>query len=399
MPTPAQRRRPRAAAAVPLAAFALFAHAEAPSTRVASRAFEQDELPASPPVTGSQDADDALHGRDSAQDRAAREAVNRALQRLSDWQREAADGSMPPAGAAEFAVVATTALSALAWMSAGNTPDRGPYGAELSRAIDYLIDHTNLDQDSETYGYVHDGRDALSRTHGHGFATLAMAQAYTMSPDSARGRRLRTALRAAVACIENSQGAEGGWEYEPRRIVRHEGSVTICLVQALRAAKDAGFEVDKKVVERALGYVRRSQKDDGSFRYAIGNDRSSVALTAAAIATLNAGGEYSGRAVLSGFDWMQRQLAQREGDPAWESGERPAVHFPHYERFYLAQALWQHADTRVFERWFEAEQRELLVTQRDDGSWPDTTYGAVYATSMCVLVLALPDGLLPVYLR
>ena len=226
-----------------------------------------------------------------------------------------------------------------------------------------------------------------------------MAQAFALSPESARGRRLLRALHAAVACIQNSQGSEGGWEYEPKRTVRHEGSVTICLVQALRGAKDAGLVVDTKVVERALDYVRRSQKEDGSFRYAIGNDRSSVALTAAAIATLNAGGEYSGRAVLSGFDYLQRELAKREGDSSWEAGVRPDVHFPYYERFYLAQALWQHTDQRVFEEWFEREQRGLLGTQAEDGSWSDETYGSVYATAMSVLVLALPDGLLPVYLR
>jgi len=365
----------------------LLAKAEEPPARPGDRKLPASELPAE------------LGGRDTAQDRAARAAVDRALARLALWQLEEADGSMPPAGAREFAPVATTALAALAWMAAGNTPGRGPYGAQLSRAIDYLIEHTELDTNSETYGYVHDQRDGLSRTHGHGFATLAMAQAFSLTPDSARGRRLQTALHAAVACIENCQGSEGGWEYEPKRLVRHEGSVTICLVQALRGAKDAGFVIDSKVIARALDYVRRSQKEDGSFRYAIGNDRSSVALTAAAIATLNAGGEYSGRVVLSGFDWIERELTQRKLDSAWMAGERPGSHFPHYERFYLSQALWQHADASVFQAWFGDEQRELLGTQHDDGAWAGSHYGAVYATSMSVLVLTLPDGLLPVYLR
>ncbi|MCA8980945.1 MAG: hypothetical protein KDC14_13035 [Planctomycetes bacterium] len=353
----------------------------------------QERVPSSPELTPG------LEVRDSPQDRAARTAVDLALARLAAWQHEETDGSMPPAGAREFAPVATTALAALAWMATGSTPGRGPYGAELSRALDYLIDHTELDEKSETYGYVSDQRDALSRTHGHGFATLAMAQAFALSPESARGRRLQTALHAAVACIENSQGSEGGWEYAPKKLVNHEGSVTICLVQALRGAKDAGLAVDRKVIERALGYVRRSQKDDGSFRYAIGNDRSSVALTAAALATLNAGGEYSGSVVLSGFDWLVRELANRAEDRAWASGERPTSHFPHYERFYLAQALWQHSERRVFDEWFAEEQRRLLLDQQEEGAWLDDSYGAVYATSMSVLVLALPDGLLPVYLR
>lgn len=365
----------------------LICRGEALPDREQERAGLDTELPAE------------LDVRNSPQDRAAREAIGRALERLAAWQREETDGSMPPAGAREFAPVATTSLAALAWMAAGSTPGRGPYGTELSRALDYLIDHTELDVRSETYGYVSDQRDALSRTHGHGFATLAMAQAFALSPESARGRRLQRALHAAVACIENSQGSEGGWEYAPKRLVNHEGSVTICLVQALRAAKDAGLAVDSKVVARALDYVRRSQKDDGSFRYAIGNDRSSVALTAAALATLNAGGEYSGSVVLSGFDWLGRELAARDADSSWQSGGRPSPHFPYYERFYLAQALWQHNERRIFQDWFVREQRELLLSQTESGAWTDGSYGSAYATSMSVLVLALPDGLLPVYLR
>ena len=33
---------------------------------------------------------------------------------------------------------------------------------------------------------------------------------------------------------------------EPMRDIRHEGSVTVCLVQALRAARNAGIRVDSK---------------------------------------------------------------------------------------------------------------------------------------------------------
>ena len=64
---------------------------------------------------------------------------------------------------------------------------------------------------------------------------------------------------AAVARIEGSQGDEGGWNYEPYRSLQHEGSVTVALVQALRAAKDAGVRVDPDVVARAVQYVEPSR--------------------------------------------------------------------------------------------------------------------------------------------
>src|SRR6185295_17264300 len=110
-----------------------------------------------------------------------------------------------------------------------------------------------------------------------------------MAPGS---ERIKNALVAAVQRIEQSQGAEGGWYYDPYPMPMHEGSVTICMVQALRAARDAGIQVDSKLVARAEDYVRRLQsKKTGLFCYTLGDEtRTSVALTAAGISTLNATG-------------------------------------------------------------------------------------------------------------
>ena len=95
----------------------------------------------------------------------------------------------------------------------------------------------------------------------------------------------------AVRCAEAAQTGTGGWGYAPVPDTEHEGSVTICLVQGLRAAQNAGIRVDSNVIHDAVDYVRRLQNEDGSFRYALDIDRTSVALTAASMATLNATGE------------------------------------------------------------------------------------------------------------
>jgi hypothetical protein len=41
----------------------------------------------------------------------------------------------------------------------------------------------------------------------------------------------------------------------------------------------------------------------------------------------------------------------------------------------------------------------VLGAQRDDGSWGDARFGDVYATAMNCLVLAVPEGLLPIFQR
>ena len=94
------------------------------------------------------------------------------------------------------------------------------------------------------------------------------------------------------------------------------------------------------------------------------------------------------------FDFVGRiVVGRRTVDP-----ERN-VHFPYYRRLYIAQALWQLADTRQFEEWFASELPRMLRAQDEDGSWRDRTYGDCYATAMNCLVLALPEGLLPIFQR
>ncbi|HKB16600.1 MAG TPA: prenyltransferase/squalene oxidase repeat-containing protein, partial [Planctomycetota bacterium] len=206
---------------------------------------------------------------------------------------------------------------------------------------------------------------------------------------------LQESLERAVRLIERSQGETGGWYYEPERSLEHEGSVTVCLVQALRAARNAGIAVNKKVIDDALDYLRRSQKSDGSFRYQLGDERSTPALTAAGVATLQAMGEYSSEAVESGIGNLLRAT---EGTSL--AGFTGASPFPQYQRFYTAQAFYHYRDPKVFEAWFRVEREKLLRTQRDDGTWAEnSTLGIAYTTATNVLVLEIPLGLLPIFQR
>ncbi|MBK7874776.1 MAG: hypothetical protein IPJ77_03335 [Planctomycetes bacterium] len=347
-------------------------------------------------------------------DDAAERSLQRALDRLAALAAESPDGSLPPHGLTEaegrgFAPLAVDALAALAWMGGGSQPGRGPHGAALATVIDRLLDRCELDPNATTPGYLSQDGDALSRMHGHGFASLALSQAWTMSTHTERGARIAQSLSLSLRCIERAQGLEGGWFYEPRKSLEHEGSITITLVQALRGARDAGVGVDATTVGRAIEYVRRSQKEDGSFRYALGDPASSVALTAASVATLNAAGTYGGTEVEEGWAWLFRALEARSDPEAafapnplepssWKKDTR-RLYCRYYERLYVAQCLWQHADPKVFERWVRDETRSVLVTQRDDGSWHDAQFGDAYATAMNALFLEIPLGLLPIFQR
>lgn len=340
-----------------------------------------------------------------------------ALQRGLDWLAaradESATGTQSPLGldargGLGFAAVAIDALAALAWMGDGTTLERGPHGRALARTVDALLARVEMDAEAAAPGYVSLAGDGLSRMHGHGYATLALSQAWTCSPSSERGARIQRALPLAVRCIERSQGLEGGWWYEPRKSLEHEGSITITLAQALRSANQSGVRVDPATIARAIEYVQRSQKDDGSFRYALADPSSSIALTAAAIGTLDATGTYTGKIVDEGYDWLARALAVRATsrleapnpfDPDTEPRAGRRVYCRHYERLYVAQCLWQHADATAWNAWAQTETARVLTEQRADGSWSDTQFGDAYATAMCCLFLEVPLGVLPAFQR
>ena len=357
-------------------------------------------------------------------DAGRRVAIERGLRWLAT-RHGSRDGSVEVGDAetANRAPLAVTSLAALAWMAGGSSPTRGPYQENVTRAIEYLL--ASLHRSSDKYpGYIEDREDPISRTHGHGFATLALAHAYTMSPRSPLGMRIGEALVAAVARIEGSQGDEGGWNYEPYRSLQHEGSVTVALVQALRAAKDAGVRVDPDVVARAVQYVERLQVMDraaadpadaqataggkklqlGGFRYKLNDPSTSVALTAAGLATMQAAGVYDGPRIEEGYDYVWRQLVARADEPEGNESD-----FPYYERFYLSQALWNHRESHHYRRWAEPLMEELVALQESNGRWEDVRraggrrvtgrYGAAYATACNVLFLVVPDDALPMFHR
>jgi hypothetical protein len=351
-----------------------------------------DERATTPPVNSPPSG---LPEGPSAAERAGRQALEHSLDWLAEqWDttiEDARDGSFPKGNAREWAPVGVTALGALALMSGGNAAGRGPHGDRVAGAIEYLLNLADLSPRSEHRGYIaYPDGDRLSRTHGHGYATLALAQAYGMSP---RGNeRLKAVLIAATALIESSQGSEGGWYYEPEISANHEGSVTVCLVQALRAARNAGIRVNAEVIHRAEDYVLRLRKEDGTFRYQLDVERSSAALTAACIGTLNMAGRYDDAVIQDGINAIWRLLDLRRD-------EARRVDYPYYERLYLAQALWQLSDRSIFDQWFAEERTKILREQRADGSWSDVRYGDCYATAMNSLVLAIPEGLLPIFQR
>src|SRR5215213_6160111 len=64
-------------------------------------------------------------------------AIDKGLKFLATRQQE--DGSFAASGYGRNAAV--VALAGMAWLAGGSTPGRGPYGDEVKRVSEYLLDH------------------------------------------------------------------------------------------------------------------------------------------------------------------------------------------------------------------------------------------------------------------
>src|SRR4051812_33341547 len=121
------------------------------------------------------------------------QAINRGLEYLANNQYE--DGSLG-SGSTYRRHVAVTALAGIAFLSAGNTPNRGKYGTHVEKIVQYLLRNT----DSTGLISAPEHRQ-MNPMYGHGFATLFLAEVYGMTPRP----DIREKLKLAVNLIVNTQ--------------------------------------------------------------------------------------------------------------------------------------------------------------------------------------------------
>jgi hypothetical protein len=269
--------------------------------------------------------------------------------------------------------VAITGLAGLAFLSNGDVPGRGRYGPVIEGCVRFMLDH-------RSEGGLLAAETSHGPMYGHGFATLLLAEVYGMTRDERAGE----ALRKAVRLIVSTQNDEGGWRYQPVR-ADADLSVSICQIMALRAARNAGIFVEKSTIDRAIDYVKRSQNPDGGFRYMLNTCGSAFARSAAGVAALQYAGLYEGDEIERGLDYVMRF--------------RPPIDeaVPHYfyGHYYAAQAMFLAGGQR-WREWFPAIRDELVQMQAEDGSWQGQA-GTEYGTAMALIILQMPNRLLPIF--
>jgi hypothetical protein len=296
-----------------------------------------------------------------------------AVQRGLDWlaSMQAPDGSYGRTSS-YGRHVGITGLSGLAFLSEGSVPGRGKYGRQLDGCVSFILDCSG-----------ESGLLAAETSHGpmygHGFATLFLAEIYGMTSDP----RIDEALHKAVRLIVYTQNDQGGWRYQPVR-ADADISVTVCEVMALRAARNVGIYVPKSTIDAAVEYIKLSQNDDGGFRYMLTSGSSAFARSAAGVAALQYAGIYRDETI----DRALRYVEQFR--PGGDTDRNVGHYF--YGHYYAAQAMFQ-AGEQYWTDWYPAE---VLENQEPEGFWRGQA-GTEYGTAMALIILQMPNRLLPIF--
>lgn len=287
-----------------------------------------------------------------------------------------------------------TGMAMMVLLASGEDPNHGAYRTNIRRALRSIIRSQNAD--TGFYG----GDSGHSSMYQHGFAMLAMAEAYGTVDDRtlwseeggagkglSTGRSLELAVRLAVTSA--AKNPVGAWRYSPDA-TDHDTSVSGAMLMGLLGARNAGIEVPDETIDRALKYFASMTGPDGSVGYASpggGSDATtSIGTLVMAIAR---------RKDMPQFLAAASALRDRTRGSGVDQG------YPHYTRYYRSQALFQ-ADFDAWKEWNMRLVTEVKALRRPDGSLAAGAMGdsgEVSGTCLSLLALAVNFRFLPIYER
>ncbi len=337
-------------------------------------------------------------------------SVEKALVWLAAQQQP--DGSFPTLPTGQPAI---TSLAVMAFLSAGHEPGQGEYGAEIERAIEYVL---TTQREDGLFSLVkpiapvtHWHRATHTAMYNHAIAALMLSESYGMT-SAGNLEKLTTAIEKGLGVTFREQRRpgpykieDGGWRYLKYLNQENKGeadlSVTGWHLMFLRSAANAGFDVPKERVDAAAGYVERSfDEKTGGFLYGIlpVDRRTTRAMVGAGILSLAMAGEHNTKIARRAGDWLLKHPVDQynvapEGD---HDRFHYGVHYASHGMYQLGGHYWR--------EFYPTMVNTMLAGQLPSGAWPrdstsDGRFGNAYSTSLTVLSMTPPYQVLPIYQR
>ena len=345
--------------------------------------------------------------------------VDQSIEKALAWllEQQEPDGSFPTLKHGEPGV---TSLCMMAFLSQGHLPGEGKYSEQLQLSLDYIV---SCQKRSGVLALAAPNREKISRgidhktgytlVYNHALAGLVLCECYAMV-GTAQTEQIKVAIEKALDVTFQMQDFRrarqvdaGGWRYlDVAELTDADLSVTAWQLMFMRSAKNAGFDVAEKRIDRAVKYVHRCfLKNRGTFSYKAGfKDRASRGMAGAGILALAHSGKHDTKESLLAGDWILKSGFQSYNNigkvrDIVHSGDRY-----HYGLLTCSQAMYQ-LGGRHWKEFFPPTARVLMENQNADGSWKsekmhkDGRFGNAYTTAIGVLALSAPNGLLPIFQR
>ena len=346
--------------------------------------------------------------------------LDASVKRGLEWliAQQADNGSFKGIDAGQPAV---TAFGLMAFLSTGESPVDGKYSKQLSKSIDYIA---SQQKPNGLIAVFANGASPISRkpegedlftsnaiTYNHAISALALSEAYGQCNED-QAKILNDVIEKAIAATIEMQNwkhkrkaEEGGWKYTANRYADDADlSATCWQLMFLRSARNAGFDVPAKNIERAVAFVERCfDKKQGVFLYTPPYKNAiSRAMAGAGIVALAHGGKHDTEMAQRSGDWLlTRDFTKYNADkPAGGLSWQPDRY--HYGVFHGTQAMYE-LGGRHWKKFYPPVVETLLANQQSDGAWSvetyDKRYGNCYTTSLSILALSVPNQMLPIFQR
>ena len=346
--------------------------------------------------------------------------LDASVKRGLEWliAQQADNGSFKGIDAGQPAV---TAFGLMAFLSTGESPIDGKYSKQLSKSIDYIA---SQQKPNGLIAVFANGASPISRkpegedlftsnaiTYNHAISALALSEAYGQCNED-QAKILNDVIEKAIAATIEMQNwkhkrkaEEGGWKYTANRYADDADlSATCWQLMFLRSARNAGFDVPAKNIERAVAFVERCfDKKQGVFLYTPPYKNAiSRAMAGAGIVALAHGGKHDTEMAQRSGDWLlTRDFTKYNADkPAGGLSWQPDRY--HYGVFHGTQAMYE-LGGRHWKKFYPPVVETLLANQQSDGAWSvetyDKRYGNCYTTSLSILALSVPNQMLPIFQR
>lgn len=261
-------------------------------------------------------------------------------------------------------------LALMALLAHGDNPNRGPYHEAIEKSLTFI-----LKQQDSANGFIGDSM------YNHGFATIALAEAYGVVDHEGVGLALKKATDLILT--SQAQNPRGGWRYQPES---KDADTTVSGAQmvALFAARNAGIPVADEAIERGLAFFLDCQNPGGGFGYSSPGSPN-VPRTAIGLLVFALAHQREAEGLEQSYRYLTEDLDYRDQS------------YPFYYEYYMAQALFQW-DPKVWEEWDRRNVSYLAQNQMPDGSWK-SSHGDTFATAAALLSMALNYRYLPIYER